>query len=158
MSDLVPLDRLAIPPALTGEHGRNRAQSTRQVDANDDRLAVLAWLARYVNSPATLSSRRKEAERLVLWCVHQRKRALSDLSHEDMPLYERFLADPQPAEHWIIAPGMKESRTSPAWRTFAVPLGPTSLRQTMSILNGLFICGVSRREPARAAAAPAGTV
>src|SRR5471032_2047493 len=85
MSDLVPLDRLAIPPALTGEAGRNRAHGTRQVDANDDRSAVLAWLARYVDSPATLSSYRKEAERLLLWCVHQRKRAPSDLSHEDMP-------------------------------------------------------------------------
>jgi len=139
VSDLVPLDRLAIPPPLTGEHGRNRAQGTRQVDANDDRSAVLAWLARYADSPATLSSYRKEAERLLLWCVHQRKRALSDLSHEDMLLYERFLGDPQPAEHWIMAPGMKASRTSPAWRPFAVPLGPTSQRQAMSILNGLFI-------------------
>jgi integrase/recombinase XerD len=137
MSDLVPLDRLAIPPALTGEHGCNRAQGARQVDANDDRSAVLAWLARYADSPATLSSYRKEAERLLLWCVHQRKRALSDLSHEDMLLFERFLGDPQPAEQWIMRPGMKASRTSPAWRPFAARLGPTSQRQTMEILNGL---------------------
>jgi len=138
MTDLVPLDRLSIPPALTGEHGRNRAQGARQVDANDDRSAVLAWLARYADSPATLSSYRKEAERLLLWCVHQRKRALSDLTHEDMLLFERFLADPQPAEHWIMKPGMKASRTSLAWRPFAAPLGPTSQRQAMAILNGLF--------------------
>lgn len=138
MSDLVPLDRLAIPPALTGEHGRNRAQGARQVDANDDRSAVLAWLARYVDSPATLSSYRKEAERLLLWCVHQRKRALSDLTHEDLLLYERFLGDPQPAAHWIMAPGMKASRTSPAWRPFAARLGPASQRQALLILNGLF--------------------
>ena len=138
MSDLVPLDRLAIPPALTGEHGRNRVHGTRQVDANDDRSAVLAWLARYVDSPATLSSYRKEAERLLLWCVHQRKRALSDLTHEDMLLFERFLGDPQPAEHWIMAAGMKASRQSPGWRPFAAPLGPTSQRQAMSILNSLF--------------------
>jgi site-specific recombinase XerD len=92
-----------------------------------------------VDSPATLSSYRKEAERLLLWCVHQRKRALSDLSHEDMLLYERFLGDPQPAERWIMAPGMKASRKSAAWRPFAAPLGPTSQRQAMSILNGLFI-------------------
>jgi len=138
MSDLVPLDRLAIPAALTGEAGRNRVHGTRQVDANDDRSAVLAWLARYVDSPATLSSYRKEAERLLLWCVHQRKRALSDLTHEDMLLFERFLGDPQPAEHWIMAAGMKASRQSPGWRPFAAPLGPTSQRQAMSILNSLF--------------------
>jgi integrase/recombinase XerD len=138
MSDLVPLDRLSIPAALSGEHGRNRAQGARQVDANDDRSAVLAWLARYVDSPATLSSYRKEAERLLLWCVHQRKRALSDLTHEDMLLFERFLGDPQPADQWIMAAGMKASRKSPGWRPFAAPLGPTSQRQAMSILNSLF--------------------
>ena len=138
MSDLVPLDRLAIPPGLTGENGRNRALGSRQVDANDDRSAVLAWLARYADSPATLSSYRKEAERLLLWCVHYRKRALSDLSHEDMLLFERFLGDPQPAESWIMASGMKASRKSPGWRPFAAPLGQTSQRQAMSILNSLF--------------------
>ncbi|MGL6205574.1 MAG: tyrosine-type recombinase/integrase, partial [Giesbergeria sp.] len=59
-----------------------RPQGLPQVAANDDRSAVLAWLARYKDSPATLASYRKEAERLLLWCVHQHGKALSDLTHE----------------------------------------------------------------------------
>ncbi len=138
MSDLVPFDRLPIPSDLTGSHGRNRAASLAQIGADDDRSAVLAWLARYADSPATLASYRKEAERLLLWCVVQRGAALSDLTHEDLLLYQRFLADPQPAHRWVMAPGQRPSRASPQWRPFAGPLSPASQRQAMSILNALF--------------------
>jgi integrase/recombinase XerD len=138
MADLVPLESLVPPPTLTGENGRNRAPGLRQIDANDDRSAVLAWLARYADSPATLSSYRKESERLLMWCILQRGRALSDLAHEDLLAYQRFLADPQPAERWVMRPGLKPSRSSPQWRPFAGPLSPSSQRQAMSILNGLF--------------------
>lgn len=138
MSELVTLENLAFPAELTGEAGRNRSPGLRQIDANDDRSAVLAWLARYVDTPATLSSYRKEAERLLLWCVLQRGRALSDLTHEDMLVFKHFLADPQPADRWIMAPGMKAARSSPAWRPFASRLSESSQRQAMSILNGLF--------------------
>jgi hypothetical protein len=56
---------------------------------------------------------RKEVERLLLWCVLQRRTALSDLAHEDLLVYQRFLADPQPAERWVMAPGQKPPRSSP---------------------------------------------
>ena len=53
MNALIPLDQLAISAHLDGSHGRNRATSRSQLAAVDDRSAVLAWLARYVDSPAT---------------------------------------------------------------------------------------------------------
>ena len=65
LAHLEPLDGLVLPAHLSGERGRNRAQGLPQVAANDDRSAVLAWLARYKDSPATLASYRKEAERLL---------------------------------------------------------------------------------------------
>ncbi len=99
---------------------------------------LAAGRARYADSPATLASCRKEAERLLLWCVVQRGTALSDLTHEDLLFYQRFLADPQPAHRWVMAPGQRPSRTSPQWRPFAGPLSPASQRQAMSILNALF--------------------
>ena len=135
---LAAIETIAIEPMLTGEHGRNRGLGQRQISANDDRSAVLAWLAMYVDSPATLASYRKEGERLLLWCLLQRGCALSDLTHEDLLVFERFLADPQPAARWVMAPGMKPARSSPAWRPFAGPLRPTSQRQAMTIINGLF--------------------
>ena len=99
--------------------------------------AVLEWPVRYADSPATLASYRKEAERLLLWCVLQRRAALSDLTHEDLLVYQRFLVDPQPADRWATA-GQKPSRESPLWRPFAGPLSPASQRQAMSILNAMF--------------------
>ena len=129
---------MLLPDALSGAAGRNRAAGKAQIAAADDRSAVLAWLARYVDSPATLASYRKEAERLLLWCVLQRRAALSDLTHEDLLVYQRFLADPQPSQRWVMAPGQKPARSSPRWRPFAGPLSPASQRQAMSILNAMF--------------------
>jgi len=138
MNALVSLDQMMVPAHLDGSCGRNRASSRSQLAAVDDRSAVLAWLARYADSPATLASYRKESERLMLWCVLQRGAALSDLTHEDLLLYQRFLGDPQPAERWVMGPGQKPGRNSPRWRPFAGPLGPSSLRQALSILNAMF--------------------
>lgn len=137
MSDLVTLDQLHIPAALSGIRGRNRGGGRAQIAAVDDRSAVLAWLARYADSPRTLDAYRKESERLLLWCVYQRQAALSDLVHEDLLLYQRFLTNPQPAERWVMAPGQKPPRSSSRWRPFAGPLSPSSQRQALSILNGL---------------------
>lgn len=137
MNALVALDPLVIPAHLDGNQGRNRAASPGQLAATDDRSAVLAWLARYADSPATLASYRKEVERLMLWCGLQHGVALSDLTHEDLLVYQRFLADPQPAERWVMAPGQKPGRDSPLWRPFAGPLGASSQRQALSILNAM---------------------
>lgn len=138
MNALVSLDQMMVPAHLDGSCGRNRASSRSQLAAVDDRSAVLAWLARYADSPATLASYRKESERLLLWCVLQRGAALSDLTHEDLLLYQRFLGDPQPAERWVMEPGQKPGRSSSRWRPFAGPLAPSSQRQALSILNALF--------------------
>lgn len=138
MSNLVTLDVLQVPATLSGAFGSNRARGRSQISAVDDRSAVLSWLARFSESPATLASYRKESERLLLWCVLQRQRALSDLTHEDLLLYQRFLARPEPADRWVMAPGVRQPRTSPLWRPFAGPLSPTSQRQALSILNGFF--------------------
>lgn len=141
----VPLDRLLISAELDGRHGSNRAQSPALIAANDDRSAALAWLANYVDSPATLASYRKEVERLLLWCVMQHRRALSDLTHEDLLVYQRFLNNPSPAERWVAAAGQRPARSSPAWRPFAGPLSPVSQRQALSVLNSLFCWLVEAR-------------
>jgi integrase/recombinase XerD len=127
----------AVSGRLDGIQGRNRAQSRGQLSASNDREAVLAWLARYVDSPATLASYRKETERLMLWCDLQHGVALSSLTHEDFLIYQQFLANPQPAERWVLQQGQKPGRDSPLWRPFAGPLGVSSQRQSMSILNAM---------------------
>lgn len=137
VNSLLTLDLLVIPAALDGSQGLNRAPTQGQLSARHDREAVMAWLARYADSPATLASYRKEAERLMLWCGLQQGIALSSLTHEDLLLYQQFLADPQPAERWVLQQGQKPGRSSPLWRPFAGPLSSASQRQAMSILNAL---------------------
>ncbi|MFX9877880.1 integrase, partial [Acinetobacter baumannii] len=62
---------------------------------------------------------------------------LSSLTHEDFLVYRRFLADPQPAERWVMAPGRKAGRRDPRWRPCAGPLSEASIRQAMTVLNSL---------------------
>lgn len=69
MNEIIPIESLQLPEHLDGRTGRNRGIGQRQVAAKDDHSAVLAWLARYADSPATLSSYRQEVERLLLRCL-----------------------------------------------------------------------------------------
>jgi len=133
-----PLETLAILDALSGRDGSNRSRAGHcQIAADTDRDAVLAWLARYADSPNTLANSRREAERLLLWALVERGKPLSSLTHEDLLLYQRFLADPQPAERWVMAPGRKLPRSHPGWRPFAGGLSPVSVRQAMVIANAM---------------------
>ncbi|MGT2509182.1 hypothetical protein [Cupriavidus basilensis] len=116
-----PVERLRLPAALSGAAGSNRARGGNpQISATDDLAAVTAWLARYTDTPTTLQTYRREVERLLLWAVLQHGRPLSSLTHEDLLLYKRLLADPQPA--WKAG-----LRCSPARRRTgcAIPRGRT---------------------------------
>ena len=133
----LPLERLRVPEALDGRAGVNRAGSdvVCQLAASNDMEAVRAWLAEFHDSPQTLRNYRKEAERLLLWALLERDKALSSLTREDCLLYETFLADPQPRERWC---GQKAPRFSPRWRPFLGPLNPASQKVAMLIINSLF--------------------
>ena len=139
LQTLAPLELLNLPEALDGQNGTNRASMPHaQIAAQTDVDALKVWLARYVDTKTTFESYRKEAERLLLWTTIERGKPLSSLTHEDLLLYQRFLADPQPSSRWIMVPGRKWSRFDPEWRPFAGPLAPTSQRQTIIILNAMF--------------------
>ena len=136
---VAPLELVRVPTALSGETGANRAVGGRaQISAQNDIDAVKVWLARFADTPTTFNSYRKEAERLLLWAVIELGKPLSSLTHEDLLMYQRFLADPQPAERWVMKASRKWSRFDPDWRPFAGPLSATSQRQAIVILNTLF--------------------
>ncbi len=50
-------------------------------------------------------------------------------------IYEDFIADPQPVMRWC---GAKITRSSEKWRPFEGPLSPSSQRQALIILDGMF--------------------
>lgn len=145
MSDLIPVAAIAplelvrLPDHLDGRAGSNRSTlGHAQIAAQTDIDALKAWLARFLDTRTTFDSYRKESERLLLWATLELGKPLSSLTHEDLLVYQRFLADPQPAERWVMKAGRKWSRFDPDWRPFAGPLAPTSQRQAIIILNTMF--------------------
>jgi integrase/recombinase XerD len=135
---IATIDLVKLSPELDGSNGANRAIGNRpQITVNTDADAIKIWLARYFDTKTTFDSYRKEAERLLLWSVVELGKPLSSLSHEDFLVYQRFLANPLPAERWIMSQ-RKVARDDSKWRPFAGPLSPTSQRQAIVILNGMF--------------------
>jgi site-specific recombinase XerD len=133
--DLVPLERLAVPDELDGSRGTFRApRSTCTLTANNDYEAVQAWLELH-ESPATKNAYRKEAERLILWAIVERGRALSSLTTEDAVAYRSFLRRPAPRSRWV---GPPRPRSSPEWRPFAGSLSPRSAAYALSVLGALY--------------------
>ena len=132
-----PLEYLRLPEDLDGRNGSNRAgpEVVCQLAANNDLDAVQAWLAEFHDSPQTLRTYRKEAERLLLWALMERGKPLSSLTREDCLCYEVFLADPQPRDRWC---GPKAPRFSGRWRPLMGPLSPASRRMALLIINALF--------------------
>ncbi len=133
---LQPFESLQLPKHLTGNGGTNRYDKKHcQISATNDWQAIQCWLNEFYDSPQTLRNYRKEAERLLLWSINQRQKALSDLGREDFQFYQEFLVDPQPNNIWC---GPRAERTSPKWRPFKGPLSDNSQRQALIIINALF--------------------
>ena len=137
--DIAPLELLRLQDHLDGRTGSNRSTlGHAQIAAQTDIDALKAWLARFLDTRTTFDSYRKESERLLLWATLELGKPLSSLTHEDLLVYQRFLANPQPTERWVMKAGRKWSRFDPDWRPFAGPLAPTSQRQAIIILNTMF--------------------
>lgn len=136
-----PFEKFLLPADLDGRAGRFRAPIERcLILARNDHEAIGAWLASKqagrLNGELSSTQRayRKEAERLLLWAILERKKALSSLSVEDATDYRSFLADPPstwcgPRHH---------QRWSPLWRPLEGPLAPVALRHSLTILRSLF--------------------
>ena len=128
---------LALPPALDGHAGTNRA-SGKCHDTDDDLDALRAWLDRFSSQPATVASYRREVERLLFWALLDRRKPLSALNAEDMAAYPSFLANPVPNSLWVTERGRRVARDSHGWRPFARPLSPNSARQSLAVVSRLF--------------------
>jgi site-specific recombinase XerD len=134
-SSIVPWETLRVPNEVDGSAGTFRAPSaTCTLDAGNDYEAVQAWLSMH-ESAATQRTYRKEAERLILWAIVERGRALSSLSMEDAVAYRAFLRRPAPRERWV---GPLRPRKSPDWRPFAGGVSARSAAHALSILGALF--------------------
>jgi site-specific recombinase XerD len=144
---IVPIEALAVPQELAGETGSNRHPGRPRIQAANDHQAIESWLATKAGSPNTARAYRKEAERLLLWAVIERGKALSDLTVEDCAAYRDWLSmlGRMNPEQWPFRVAQAQwigkrntPRFSPAWRPFDGPLSASSVRQALTIVSGLF--------------------
>jgi site-specific recombinase XerD len=135
MSLIVPWEALRPAEELDGSRGRFRAPAEScALSATNDYAAVNTWISLH-ESPATMRAYRKEAERLMLWALVERCKALSSLTTEDALAYRSFLRRPTPASRWI---GPVRPRTSVEWRPFVSALSPESTAYALQVLNAMF--------------------
>ncbi|MBS0340423.1 MAG: hypothetical protein JSS56_07835 [Proteobacteria bacterium] len=146
---LRPLEKFVMPAHLVGNHGNNREVSgCSSTDSQTDAQAVQAWIAAKGDPDAPAStltstqrSYRKEGERLLLWAVLERGKALGAVDTQDLMDYLAFVQAP-PA-HWC---GPRANpRWSPEWRPLEGPLSPVAVRQAKVIVHGLFAYLVHQR-------------
>lgn len=134
--DFPPLEALTLPAVLSGEHGTYRAAPVRcKIAACTDLDAVLIWLNRHPNGSDTYRSYRVHVERLLLWCIRHRGKALSGLDADDIAQYEIFLATPD--AEWIRA-SRHIRRWQSGWRPFDGPLSASSIATSIAVLKSLF--------------------
>lgn len=142
VSALVPWEQIRLPQALDGSTGLFRAPSASCVlSAANDHEAVTAWLERR-EAEATQRAYRKEAERLILWAIVERGKAMSSLTTEDATAYRGFLRRPTPHLRWV---GPPRPRDSVEWRPFAGALSARSVAYSLTVLNSLFRWLVEQR-------------
>ncbi|NUZ07575.1 site-specific integrase [Piscinibacter koreensis] len=133
--DLIPWERLVVPEDVDGSRGTFRApRASCALDASNDYQAVNAWLSLH-ESAATQRAYRKEAERLILWAIVERGRALSSMTTEDAVAYRAFLRRPSPRARWV---GPPRPRSTPEWRPFTGDLSARSTAYALSVLNAMY--------------------
>ena len=116
--NIAPLERFVAPPGQDGSTGRYRMQKMG-ARATCDRDAVSMWVEES-ESDATYASRRALGEKLLNWSIVALGKPVSSLDRDELAIFLRFLANPQPAELWMCPRGTR--RASNDWRPFTAPL------------------------------------
>lgn len=131
---LVPLEKMgSIVSDLDGHQGNNRNHAFCLIAAKNDLEAIQAYLYRYRGRKPTLRAYQRELERFLLWCVLERRTAMSSILTDDCEAYKDFLA--KLPEHWC---GPKARRLSDRWRPFVGSLEPESQRYAIQALRSFF--------------------
>lgn len=111
------LENIAIPEHMNGTKGSNRATVPSRISAGHDLEAIHSWLALKVRNKKTYEAYKKEIERLLLWAVLERGKALSSLNTDDCQAYIEFLTTLTPDRtEWVTnRPALKKHKQ---WRPF----------------------------------------
>lgn len=129
------LEYVEWPADLDGSAGEFRGPGTNAMGCYNDRDALQAWWRSVQGkTDATANLYRRSVERFVLWALLERKRALSDLNHQDFYDFMDWLqALP---EAWICRRPV--TRKSMDWRPFRDQVGDETVRQTCLGVQALY--------------------
>jgi hypothetical protein len=137
-SPITPWETILVPHELDGSSGIFRAPTQLcALEADNDWLAINAWLERH-EAAETRRAYRREAERLLLWAIVERGKALSSLANEDATAYRAFLRHPAPRVRWV---GPARPRSSAGWRPFT---GSMSVDRNKSDTVASILCHHAR--------------
>lgn len=125
--------------SLDGTEGCNREKQGRcQIHAKNDYEAVQCWLNEYRHKATTYRTYQKDAERLLLWAIYQRKKPLSSLDRDDFEAYLSFLDNPEPKHFWCTrSHGGGRRRGEPGWRPFVGGLSHSTKQTAVSCIDSL---------------------
>jgi integrase len=102
LAQVVPLERVLIPAELNGESGSNRSMEASRIHASHDLDAIKSWLALKNDNAKTYQAYKKELERLLLWAILERGKAISSLNTDDCRAYIQFLKNLSVADQqWV---------------------------------------------------------
>jgi len=144
---IVPLESFAAPADLDGQNGSNRYPGAPRIDATNDYQAIFAWLATKSGNTNTQRAYQKEAERMLLWAVLERSKALSSLSVDDCAAYRDWLSmlgrteDAQwpfriTQASWLGEKGI--ARHKQGWKPFDGALSARSVKYAVTVVSGLY--------------------
>jgi site-specific recombinase XerD len=131
---VVPMDRLGVPPHLSGTDGVFRAHGPNTLGASNDVQAIEAWLERHRERAGTWRGYRKEVERFLLWCLLELRKPVSSVTSPDCQSFRAFLRD-VPASWVNVVP---VPRTDPMWRPFRGQPSPATQKQALVIVQCMF--------------------
>ena len=106
------------------------------INADNDLAAINVWLDKYKTNIKTYTTYKREAERLLLWCIYVRGLLLSQLKAEDFAVYFDFLKDP-PKDWCITRKELREGRRHHKWRPFLGPLNQSGFNLAVRSLNSM---------------------
>ncbi len=126
--------------ALDGSQGSNRSPLPPRVPVGNDLEAIDAWLASAVGKPGepghnaiTESTYRREAERWLMFCLLERRKAMSSADPEDCRAYMSFL-NGVPA-HWMSRRKAARLDVASGWTPFRGQPGLASRRLAVKVIH-----------------------
>jgi integrase len=106
------------------------------IGASNDIQAIHKWLEQYAPNKATHAAYKKEADRLLLWCIYEKGLPLGDLKVDDLADYFAFLQQP-PLEWCTTRANLRQGRNSKNWRPFIGPLSKSAYQSSVRIINSM---------------------